>query len=61
MRRRLLIIGGGMAGVRFAEALTRRAPDRFAVTMVGAEATPGYNRVLLSALLAGDVTEADSR
>ncbi len=45
-------IGGGMAGVRFAEALTRRAPDRFAVTMVGAEATPGYNRVLLSALLA---------
>jgi nitrite reductase (NADH) large subunit len=59
MRERLLIIGAGMAGVRLAEALLRRAPDRFAITMVGAEATPGYNRVLLSALLAQDVAMAD--
>jgi nitrite reductase (NADH) large subunit len=59
MSGRLLIIGGGMAGVRLTEALVRRAPGRFAVTMVGAEPVAGYNRVLLSALLAQDVTEAD--
>ncbi len=55
----LLVIGNGMASVRFAEALTRRAPGRYAITVVGAEAEPGYNRVLLSALLAGDVTTPD--
>jgi nitrite reductase (NADH) large subunit len=55
MMKRLLIVGAGMAGLRLAEALARRAPGRFAVTMVGAESTIAYNRVLLSALLARDV------
>jgi nitrite reductase (NADH) large subunit len=36
-----------------------RAPDRFETTVVGAEPQPGYNRVLLSALLAGEIGEAD--
>ena len=55
---RLLIIGNGMASVRFCEELAARAPHRFAVTVVGAEPRAGYNRVLLSALLSGDVGEA---
>jgi nitrite reductase (NADH) large subunit len=59
MRERLLIVGNGMASVRFVEALLRRAPGRHAITVVGAEPAPGYNRVLLSALLAGDVSAAD--
>jgi nitrite reductase (NADH) large subunit len=58
-RQRLLIIGGGMAGVKLVEELVRRDTGRFAVTIVGEEPGPGYNRVLLSALLARDVTEAD--
>jgi nitrite reductase (NADH) large subunit len=58
-QQRLLIVGGGMAGVRLVEELADRDPRRFAITIVGAEPRPGYNRVLLSALLAGDVTEAD--
>ncbi len=56
---RLAIIGNGMASVRLAEALVRRKPGRFEITIIGAERQPGYNRVLLSALMAGDVQPAD--
>jgi nitrite reductase (NADH) large subunit len=59
MRERLLIVGNGMASVRLVERLAALAPQRHAITVVGAEPAPGYNRVLLSALLAGDVAEAD--
>jgi nitrite reductase (NADH) large subunit len=59
MRQRLLIIGNGMASVRLVESLVRTAPERFAITVVGAEPQPGYNRVLLSALLAQDVSAED--
>jgi nitrite reductase (NADH) large subunit len=59
MIERLLIIGNGMASVRFVETLVRLAPGRFSLTVVGAEPQAGYNRVLLSALLARDVTEDD--
>jgi nitrite reductase (NADH) large subunit len=58
-RERLLIIGNGMASVRLVETLLRINPARFAITVVGAEPQAGYNRVLLSALLANDVTEQD--
>ena len=61
MRERLLIIGGGMAGVKLVEELAAACPERFAITIVCDEAQPGYNRVLLSALLAKDVSEADIR
>jgi nitrite reductase (NADH) large subunit len=56
---RLLIVGNGMASVRFVEELLRLAPGRFDMTVVGAEPSPGYNRVILSALLAGDVSQDD--
>lgn len=59
MKEKLLIIGNGMASVRLCEELMTHAPDRFETTVVGAEPRAGYNRVLLSALLAGDVCEAD--
>ena len=57
MRERLLIIGGGMAATRLVEELVGCAPDRFAITVIGAEARLPYNRVLLSSLLAQDVAE----
>ncbi|GLS17315.1 pyridine nucleotide-disulfide oxidoreductase [Labrys miyagiensis] len=56
---RLLIIGNGMASVRLCEEILAHAGGRFEITVVGAEPRPGYNRVLLSALLAGDIGEAD--
>jgi nitrite reductase (NADH) large subunit len=60
-QQRLLIVGGGMAGVRLIEEIVRLDPRRYAITIVGAEPRPGYNRVLLSALLAQDVGESDIR
>jgi nitrite reductase (NADH) large subunit len=53
-RAQLVVVGNGMAGMRAVEELIARAPDRFAVTVIGAEPHPNYNRILLSAVLAGD-------
>jgi nitrite reductase (NADH) large subunit len=56
---RLLVVGAGMAAARFADELMARAPGRYEVTMIGAEPHPPYNRVLLSAALAGEVADTD--
>src|SRR5262245_18033642 len=58
-RERLVVVGNGMAGLRCLEELVRRAPGRFAVTVIGAEPAAAYNRVLLSSLLAGDIGAGD--
>jgi len=55
-RAQLVVVGNGMAGVRAVEELIARAPDRFDITVVGAEPYPNYNRILLSAVLAGEKT-----
>jgi nitrite reductase (NADH) large subunit len=60
-RDRLVIVGNGMAGLRLLEEVVARTPDRFDITVVGAEPQPAYNRVLLSALIAGDVNEEECR
>jgi nitrite reductase (NADH) large subunit len=56
-RERLVVIGNGMAGLRFVECVGAHAPGQFDVTVVGAEPSPAYNRVLLSSLLAQEVDE----
>src|ERR1043166_8643374 len=53
-RAQLVVIGNGMAGMRAVEELIARAPDRFAITVIAAEPHPNYNRILLSAVLAGE-------
>src|SRR5262245_770038 len=58
-RQRLLIVGNGMASLRFLEEIIERAPGRFDITVVGAEPVAAYNRVLLSAVLAGEAAVAD--
>jgi nitrite reductase (NADH) large subunit len=55
-RPRLVVVGNGMAGMRAVEELLSRAPDRFDITVIGAEPHPNYNRILLSSVLAGDKT-----
>ena len=62
-RRRVLIVGNGMAGARLAEEIRHRDPDatRFAVTIVGEEPHAAYNRVLLSTVVAGKITPRDTR
>ena len=51
----MVVIGHGMIGARFAEEIRRRDPHGAAValTVLGAESRPAYNRVLLSSALAG--------
>ena len=55
----LVIIGNGMAAARLCEELARRALGRYAIAVVGKEPRLAYNRVLLSSVLAGEVTASD--
>ena len=54
---KLAVIGNGMAAVRLLETLQARAPDRYQIDVFGEEPEAGYNRVLLSPLLAGEQSE----
>lgn len=54
MTRRLVVIGNGMAATRLVQRLVERDPARFAITVVGDEPHPAYNRIQLSPLLAGE-------
>jgi nitrite reductase (NADH) large subunit len=54
MKEKLILVGNGMAGVRTLEELLARAPDRYEITVFGAEPHPNYNRIMLSPVLAGE-------
>ncbi|HTB21830.1 MAG TPA: nitrite reductase large subunit NirB [bacterium] len=54
MKRKILVVGNGMAGVRCVEEILRLEPDAFDITIVGAEPHPNYNRILLSKVLGGE-------
>lgn len=56
---RLVMVGNGMAGVRTLEELLKIAPHLYDVTVFGAEPHPNYNRILLSPVLAGEMTIRD--
>ncbi len=53
---KLVMIGNGMAGVRTLEELLKIAPDHYEITVFGAEPHANYNRILLSPVLAGEMT-----
>lgn len=53
-RKRLVVVGNGMAGVRTVQELIDRAPGRYDITIFGGEPRPNYDRTLLSAALAGE-------
>jgi nitrite reductase (NADH) large subunit len=55
-RARLVMVGNGMAGVRTLEELLKIAPDLYEITVFGAEPHANYNRILLSPVLAGEMT-----
>ena len=58
-RERLIVIGNGMAGCRAVEEILARDPDRYAITIFGAEAHVNYNRIMLSPVLAGEKSFED--
>ena len=54
-KRRLVVVGNGMAAARVLEELLKLAPDAYSITVLGAEPHPPLqNRILLSAVLAGE-------
>ena len=55
-RMKLVLVGNGMAGVRTIEELLKLAPDLYDITVFGAEPHGNYNRILLSPVLAGEMT-----
>ncbi len=59
MSESLVIIGNGMAAVRLVEELAKHALGRFAIAVIGEEPHLAYNRVLLSSVLAKEVSRAD--
>jgi len=54
MKQRLVVIGNGMAGMRTVEELLTAAPDKYDITVFGAEPYGNYNRIMLSSVLCGE-------
>ncbi len=59
MKERLVLVGNGMAGIRTLEELLKIAPDKYDITVFGAEPHCNYNRIMLSPVLAGEKTIDD--
>ncbi|MFC9789217.1 nitrite reductase large subunit NirB [Rhodococcus sp. NPDC127528] len=60
VKRRLLVIGNGMAGARTVEEiLARGGRDQFDITMIGDEPYGNYNRIMLSHVLSGETAADD--
>lgn len=53
-RRKLVIVGNGMAPGRMLEELLKRAPGAYEITIFNAEPRVNYDRIMLSPVLAGE-------
>jgi nitrite reductase (NADH) large subunit len=53
-KKKLVVVGNGMAGMRTVEELLKVAPDLYDITVFGAEPHMNYNRIMLSSVLAGE-------
>ena len=58
-RRKLVLVGNGMAGMRAIEELLKLEPGLYDITVFGSEPHGNYNRILLSPVLAAEKTIAD--
>ena len=58
-KQKLVLIGNGMAGIRFLEELIKHDDCPYDITVFGSEPHGGYNRILLSPLLSGEQTLED--
>lgn len=52
----LVIIGNGMATGRLLDEIIKRTPNKYQITVISKEHFGSYNRIMLSAVLAGDAT-----
>lgn len=53
-KKKMVLVGGGMAGMRTIEHVLKLAPEAYEITVFGAEPYPNYNRIMLSSVLAGE-------
>nr|WP_263326452.1 nitrite reductase large subunit NirB [Neobacillus sp. Marseille-Q6967] len=58
-KKRLVLVGNGMAGVRCVEEILKLNPSAFEITIFGSEPHVNYNRILLSSVLQGDTSFTD--
>lgn len=58
-KRRLVIVGAGMAGSKLAHDFEKAHGDEYQIVLIGEESRVGYNRIMLSSLLANDISHAD--
>lgn len=59
MKPKLILVGTGMAGTRFLENLLEEAPNSYEIEVFNKEPVGGYNRIMLSPVLAGEKTIPD--
>jgi len=59
MKQRLVLVGNGMAGMRAVEELLKLEPEKYEITVFGAEPYGNYNRIMLSPVLASEQTIDD--
>lgn len=53
---KLVMVGNGMAGVRTLEEILKISPESYDITVFGAEPHANYNRILLSPVLADEMS-----
>ncbi|MBB6447158.1 nitrite reductase large subunit NirB [Bacillus benzoevorans] len=58
-KKKLLLVGNGMAGVKTIEEILKVSQGLFDITIIGTESYPNYNRILLSKVLQGDTNVSD--
>jgi len=58
-KKKLVVVGNGMAGIRTVEELLKLAPDLYEITVFGDEPRVNYNRIMLSPMLSGEKTFED--
>lgn len=58
-KKRLVVIGNGMAANSLLEELTKSGQDEYSITVFGKERHRAYNRVLISHMLTGEKTLAE--
>lgn len=58
-KKKLVLVGNGMAGVRTIEEILSISKELFEITIFGSEPHPNYNRILLSKVLQGDTSVQD--
>lgn len=60
MKKKLVMIGNGMAGVRVVEEILKINPNLYEIVIFGKEPHPNYNRIQLSNVLQGETDFEDT-